>query len=68
MGSDAPRKVLVAKNRLRKELDIFWDRSGLGIRFRDNRCRTSTRTASATDPGLNSGRREDPSSVLPPKP
>jgi hypothetical protein len=31
----------VAKNRFRNELDIFWDRSGRKIRFRDNRCRTS---------------------------
>jgi hypothetical protein len=41
VGSDAPRNVLVAKNRFRNELDIFWDRSGRKIRFRDNRCRTS---------------------------
>jgi hypothetical protein len=42
VGSDAPRKVLVAKNRFGNEPDIFRDRSGRGIRFRDNRCRTST--------------------------
>jgi hypothetical protein len=41
VGSDAPRNVLVAKNRFRNELDIFWDRSGRKIRFRDNRCRNS---------------------------
>ena len=42
VGSDAPENVLVAKNRFRNDLDIFWDESGSNIRFRDNRCRTST--------------------------
>jgi hypothetical protein len=41
-GSDAPENVLVAKNRFRNDLDIFWDESGSNIRFRNNRCRTST--------------------------
>ena len=40
-GADAPADVLVAKNRFRNDLDIFWDGSGQNIRFRDNRCRTS---------------------------
>jgi hypothetical protein len=42
VGSDAPENVLVAKNRFRNDLDIFWDESGSNIRFRNNRCRTST--------------------------
>jgi hypothetical protein len=41
VGSDAPKNVLVAKNRFRNDLDIFWDKSGSNIRFEDNRCRTS---------------------------
>ena len=42
VGSDPPEKVLVAKNRFRNDLDIFWDESGTNIRFKNNRCRTST--------------------------
>jgi hypothetical protein len=42
VGSDAPENVLVVKNRFRNDLDIFWDESGSNIRFKDNRCRTST--------------------------
>jgi hypothetical protein len=41
-GSDAPADVLVAKNRMRNDLDIYWDQTGSGIVFRDNRCPTST--------------------------
>lgn len=41
-GSDAPANVLVAKNRMRNDLDIYWDETGSSIVFRDNRCRTST--------------------------
>jgi hypothetical protein len=41
-GSDAPENVLVAKNRFKNDLDIFWDGSGSNIVFRNNRCRTST--------------------------
>ncbi len=42
VGSDAPGNVLVAGNRFRNQLDIYWDRTGHDIRFWDNRCRTST--------------------------
>jgi hypothetical protein len=42
VGSDPPENVLVAKNRFRNDLDIFWDESGTNIRFKNNRCRTST--------------------------
>lgn len=42
VGSDAPENVLVVKNPFRNDLDIFWDESGSNIRFKDNRCRTST--------------------------
>src|SRR3954471_23686163 len=39
-GSDPPAYVLVAKNRMRNDLDIYWDQTGSGIGFRDNRCPT----------------------------
>jgi hypothetical protein len=41
VGSEPAKDVLVAGNRFRNDLDISWDRSGAGIRFRGNRCRTS---------------------------
>jgi hypothetical protein len=43
VGSDASEDVLVARNRFRNDLDVFWqqDPPGDDIRFRDNRCRTS---------------------------
>jgi hypothetical protein len=41
-GSDAPSSVLVAKNRIKNQLDIYWDETGRNIVFRDNRCSTST--------------------------
>jgi hypothetical protein len=41
VDSDAPQQVLVVGNRFRNGLHISWDRSGTGIRFPGNRCRTS---------------------------
>jgi hypothetical protein len=42
VDSEAPERVLVARNWFRNDLDVFWDGSGSAIRFRNNRCRTST--------------------------
>jgi hypothetical protein len=42
VGWEAPERVLVARNWFRNDLDVFWDGSGSAIRFRSNRCRTST--------------------------
>jgi hypothetical protein len=41
-GSQPPASVVVAKNRMRNHLDIFWDQTGTNIVFMRNRCDTST--------------------------